>query len=318
MALGRRPVLLVDATPVLVWYLSIAEYMPRMTTSGLACGGITGTLLTLRKMCERWNPQRIVLVYDAWGSTRRHRLLPAYKAARREREVDDTQRQWIREQTRAQAAYICESDLMRVAGVQTMCVDGHEADDVIALLARHVTDEPCVVVAEDKDLLQLVGPNVSVYRPRRTDTVDLATFYDVTSRMTPFDHLLSLSVLGDRSDGIPGVPGVGDVTVNDLFTHRSYPTAEALRAYCAQYTGQNEKRVREIAHGWSVVERNLDLIDLGRDVFTPEETARAIACLTAPIQHREVATHSAASPFLQQEARSMSSVLVPLSCLARR
>ncbi|MBK6942582.1 MAG: hypothetical protein IPH13_20590 [Planctomycetes bacterium] len=314
MALGCRPVLIVDATPILVWYLSIADYAPRMTPAGVPCGGIVGTLLTLRRLCEQWSPHRIVLVYDAWGSTRRHRLFPGYKTARREKEADDPVRQWVRQQTREQANALTESTLLAPLGVQSVIAHGHEADDVVAYLARQVKDRPCVVVGEDKDLLQLVDENIVVYRPRKTDTVDLRSFRDVTSRFTPYDHLLSLAVAGDASDGIPGVRGVGAVTVDSVFAHKSFPTAEALRAYCAQ---SDVPRVRSIAASWETVERNLELIDLSRDTFTDEESARLGAVLTQPVSHQEIASYHAARPFLTSEVRSASSVLLPLRCLGR-
>jgi len=184
--------------------------------------GFVGMLLKLLATCE---PDYVCVAYDASGDkgTFRSELYPEYKA-NRDAPPDDFKPQAER----------C-LNILRALGVPTLGVEGFEADDVIATIARRIGEEtPGVkvrIVSKDKDLQQLLAADaegrggVDMYDVHTEDQVDVARLYE-DKGVTPAQVVDMLALMGDTSDNVPGVPGVGPKTAAQLI--EEFGTLEAV------------------------------------------------------------------------------------------
>ena len=166
---------------------------------GVPTGATLGFLTMLQKVLREADPDGVVVVWDAPGRKRRSELYSDYKATRDATPEDlRAQFQWIR---RAVDAY----------GLATLEYEGEEADDVIATLTKQAlaADFEVEIVSTDKDLMQLVGERVTLLdtmKDRRIGPAEVEQRFGV-----PPEKILDLrSIVGDSSDNIPGVKGIGE------------------------------------------------------------------------------------------------------------
>lgn len=159
---------------------------------------------------ERVLPSHRVAVFDAPAPTFRHELLREYKA-NRPPSPDDF---------KVQVPLLQE--LLGFMGCPVLMRAGVEADDVMASLALRAVQEGyhAVLLSSDKDLLQVLGDGVSMLRPLRNGVSEAETFdraaFESKFRFPPALMADYLALLGDNSDNVPGVPGIGKVTASDL------------------------------------------------------------------------------------------------------
>src|SRR5688572_1776020 len=173
------------------------------TPEGKPCGATYGFSLTLRRILENEAPERIAVAFDPPGDTFRHKKYVEYKATRQK--VPDElieQLEWLR-------------DCVRAHGVPIFEVPGFEADDVIGTLSRQAEAKgwDVLIVTADKDMMQLVGPKVTLYNVFKQDVdVELQGAEAVKEKFgTTPDHVIDvLAIMGDASDNIPGVCGIGE------------------------------------------------------------------------------------------------------------
>ena len=167
-----------------------------------------GFFRSLFQLWELYKPEAFVAVFDSRVPTFRHEFYPEYKATRQKTPED------LHEQVP-----LVEEGL-RLLGVPSLALDRYEADDIIATLAERCRAEgrSCYIVSADKDLLQLVGGPVRAVRPDRDQGfVQLGpTEVEREWGVAPDRILDYLSLTGDASDNVPGVPGVGDKTALKL------------------------------------------------------------------------------------------------------
>ncbi|HEY7513797.1 MAG TPA: 5'-3' exonuclease H3TH domain-containing protein, partial [Vicinamibacteria bacterium] len=189
------------------------------TSRGLPTNASYGFTTMLRKLLQDEAPEWIGISFDLKTKTFRHEEYAAYKA-NRPRMDDDLA---------AQIPYVHR--VCAVLGLQILEVEGFEADDVIATLARQAVDKGMrvVVVSGDKDLLQLVSRDVAVLNPGREGAG--ATLYDeskVEEKMgVPPGRVADvLALVGDAVDNVPGVAGIGDKGARELI--REYGSLEAV------------------------------------------------------------------------------------------
>jgi DNA polymerase-1 len=179
------------------------------TVRGLPTGAIYGFTTMLRKLMQDERPRHMGIAFDVKGKTFRHEQYPEYKANRPKMDDDlAVQLPWVRR--------VC--DAFRLSVVE---VEGVEADDVIATLARQGVEAGMrvVVVSADKDLLQLVGDHVVVLNPGREGTG--ATLFDAArveeKWSVPPERIADvLALMGDSVDNVPGVPGIGEKGARDI------------------------------------------------------------------------------------------------------
>ncbi len=198
-------------------------------SKGFPTGAIFGFTSMLMKTLKDKVPRRIVVVFDAKGKTFRHDLYPEYKANRPS----------MPEDLRLQIPKIYE--LVKGYGIPSIAEEGYEADDIVATLARLATDQDwdVVIISSDKDLMQLVGGNVSMWDPQRDIVYDSDTVKNKFG-VEPARLLDFMALTGDSSDNVPGVPGVGPKTalqlihqfgsLEELFSRLSEIPQEKLRS----------------------------------------------------------------------------------------
>ncbi len=161
---------------------------------------------TLNKLIKSYAPHKIVVVWDSpGGSESRKTLYPSYKATRQAPPID---------------LYQQKKDIIRFIESIGMCnvmKSGYEADDLIGALVHDFPEMPIVIVTADKDLCQLLNEHVVIFDPFKNKCIDQAIFEQENgfpSSKISFYHAL----LGDSSDNIPGVNGIGSKTAQGLVT----------------------------------------------------------------------------------------------------
>ncbi|MBI4417574.1 MAG: DNA polymerase I, partial [Ignavibacteriales bacterium] len=156
---------------------------------------------------------------DTSAPTFRHKEFKAYKATR----------QKMPEDMASQLDVL--KDVVRAYGVPVIEVDGYEADDIMGTLARRAEKEnvETILVTSDKDFMQLVTDRIRIYRPGRQGTdVEIVGFEEVRRKfgVGPENVVDVLGLIGDKSDNIPGVPGIGEKTAIPLI--QDYRSIENL------------------------------------------------------------------------------------------
>ena len=174
-------------------------------SSGLPTNAVFGFANMLLKVIKEKAPDLLAIVFDPKGPTRRHGEFKEYKAHRPPMPKDLV----------PQIPYIHK--LVEAFRIPVFIQEGQEADDVIATLARRAVAAgmDVIIVTGDKDILQLVGPHITVY-----DTLKEKVYgpRDVEERFgVPPDRVVEImGLMGDASDNIPGVPGIGEKTAQAL------------------------------------------------------------------------------------------------------
>jgi len=179
---------------------------PLTRKDGTPVGAVLGFTNMLMKMISGNKADYIAVVFDAGRKTFRSDIYPAYKA-NRPPAPDDLIPQFalVREAATALNMHIIE-------------MDGYEADDIIATYARLAREKGCklTIVSSDKDLMQLVGDDgVQMYDPMKNKMIGIPEVKEKFG-VTPDKVLDVLSLMGDSSDNIPGVPGIGPKTAAEL------------------------------------------------------------------------------------------------------
>jgi DNA polymerase-1 len=193
------------------------------TSSGLPTNAVFGFANMLMKVIKEKSPDMVAIAFDPKGPTRRHTEFQDYKAHRPPMPRDLV----------PQIPYIYQ--LVEAFRIPVFIQEGQEADDMIATLARKAESAGVgvTIVTGDKDLLQLVGPNIKVY-----DTLKEKVYgpEDVEERFgVPPERMVEImGLMGDASDNIPGVPGIGEKTARTLI--KEHGTIEILLAHAHEIT----------------------------------------------------------------------------------
>ena len=197
------PLILVDGSS----YLFRAYHSPPHLTNskGEATGAIYGVVNMLKSLLRQYNPSQMAVVFDAKGPTFRNEMYAEYKAHRPPMPDD----------LRSQIEPLHQ--IIHALGLPLLCISGVEADDVIGTIAmqasaigRHV-----LISTGDKDMAQLVNPHVTLINTM-TDTILDPDGVKEKFGVGPELIIDYLALMGDKSDNIPGLPGVGEKTAQAL------------------------------------------------------------------------------------------------------
>jgi len=193
---------------------------PTMDTNGDHVGGVVGFLVSLNKLIRENSPSHVVVIWDGeGGSAKRRSLFKDYKAGRKPK----LNRQYDFEDVNAQmASFIRQvgmvNEYLEDLPVTVVRVDGLEADDVIAYMSKHAIDKDAkkVIVSSDKDFYQLLDNNTCIYAPTKKKYYKVDDLVKEKS-VLPENFILMKCLIGDKSDNIAGLKGVGEKTVTKLF-----------------------------------------------------------------------------------------------------
>ncbi|HZW77759.1 MAG TPA: DNA polymerase I [Flavobacteriaceae bacterium] len=212
---------------------------PIVNSKGQDTSAIMGFMNTLFDVIRREKPDHLAVAFDKDGSTERSELFDEYKANRPP--TPDA----IKE------AVPIIQDILRAMNIPVIELSGLEADDLIGTLAKQAEKEGYQVfmVTPDKDFAQLVSENIFMYRPARMGNgIDIWGVPEVQERFgveRPEQVIDFLGMMGDASDNIPGLPGVGEKTAKKFIAE--YGSMENLLANTHQLTGKMKERIEEHA-----------------------------------------------------------------------
>ena len=199
----ENPLILVDGSSYL--YRAYHAFPPLTNSAGEPTGAMYGVLNMLRSLILQYQPTHAAVVFDAKGKTFRDELFEHYKSHRPPMPDD------LRAQIEPLHA------MVKAMGLPLMAVSGVEADDVIGTLAREAEKmgRPVLISTGDKDMAQLVTPGITLINTM-SNTI-LGPEEVVNKYGVPPELIIDfLALMGDSSDNIPGVPGVGEKTAQAL------------------------------------------------------------------------------------------------------
>ncbi len=225
------PFILVDGSSYLYRAFHAMSQADLRNAHGHPTGAIYGVINMLRKLLQQYQPQHIAVVFDAKGKTFRHELYPDYKATRPPMPDE------LREQIQA------IHEIIQAMGLPLLMIDHVEADDVIGTLADQAAQRQMdtLISTGDKDMAQLVNDHVTLINTMtdtRTDRAAVIEKYGV-----PPERIIDyLALMGDKSDNIPGVPGVGPKTATKLL--QQYGSLEGVITHADEIKGKLGERLR--------------------------------------------------------------------------
>lgn len=239
---------------------------PVTNEDGIHVGGISGTLMSMGHAIKSINPTRVIVVFDGkGGSSKRREIYSEYKSNRkvkirlnRAETVEKEDNQW------QQLFRLVE--YLEHLPITTITADGSEADDVIAYIAHDylkVNGDQVFIMSSDKDFYQLVDDKIHIWSPTKKKMYFVDDIYQ-EFQVYPKNFALYRSLLGDSSDNISGVDGIGDKTVKKRFpilTEDVLLSVEDLLEYASKQP-QKIKIYQSLIEQESVIRRNIQLMQL--------------------------------------------------------
>ena len=218
----QKRLFLVDAYALIFrgYYAFIKN--PRINSKGIDTSAIMGFMNSLLDVIKRERPDHLAVCFDKGGSVDRVEMFEAYKANR-----DETP-----EAIKVAVPYI--QDILKAMHIPIMVKEGYEADDVIGTLSKQAEKEgyKTFMVTPDKDFAQLVSENIFMYRPKSFgggyETWGIPEVKKKFEVERPEQVIDFLGMMGDSSDNIPGLPGVGEKTAKKFI--QAYGSMENLLA----------------------------------------------------------------------------------------
>ncbi len=213
---------------------------PMRTAAGLNTSAMFGFVNTVSALIAKEKPDYVVACLDSSGPTFRHERFADYKANRQAapQELKDSI-PWI-------------IDLLEAMNIRTVRMPGYEADDLIGTFTRMADergDLDTYMVSADKDLGQLLSPRCSFWKPGKKggeyEVIGMPAFLEEWGIAEPRQIIDILALMGDASDNIPGVPGVGAVTARKLVAQ--FGSVEAMLARTAEIKGKMRQKIEENA-----------------------------------------------------------------------
>ncbi|AZD13050.1 DNA polymerase I [Pseudomonas chlororaphis] len=201
--MSQAPLVLVDGSSYL--YRAFHALPPLTTSKGMPTGAVKGVLNMLKSLRKQYPDSPFAVVFDAKGGTFRDDMYAEYKANRPSMPDD----------MRVQIEPLHASVI--ALGFPLLCVEGVEADDVIGTLARSsaAADRPVVISTGDKDMAQLVDGHITLVNTMSGSSMDVEGVKEKFG-VAPEQIIDYLALMGDSSDNIPGVPGIGPKTASGL------------------------------------------------------------------------------------------------------
>jgi DNA polymerase-1 len=270
----------------------VARTIGSLLNDGTPLADEQGTLLP-----DRIRPDHLAVAFDAPGPTFRHQRYEAYKATRQKAPED----------LHTQVPLVMQ--FLELLQIPVLQVPGYEADDIIATIAEQCRREgrPCYTISSDKDLLQLVGDGIYQLRPGKSTlpqegiALELVGPEQVKAEwsVSPAKVLDILALIGDSSDNIPGVKGIGEKTAVKLMAR--YGSLDEIYNNLASIEGAIGKK---LAEGRDMAYFSRSLIELCSTVPLPISSLDDLAI-------HSLNTRQAAQFLLQQGMKQAALLLDP-------
>ena len=244
-------------------FIRVFSAVPALNDDGLHIGGVTGFLRSIAAVIRKIKPTRCVIVFDGkGGSVRRKAMFPEYKANRAVKTAFNRYQEFATLQDESESMKKQFGRMVQYLNclpVTTLSIDNVEADDIMAYIANEIytKDENKVTICStDRDFLQLVNNRITVWSPIKkkmyTPSVMLEEF-----GFSSKNYLLYRSFIGDKSDNIPGLKGVGP---KSLIKH--FPMFTEDRELTVQELVDHAVNVDKKYKVHKLVSENKELLDL--------------------------------------------------------
>ncbi len=210
---------------------------PIFTSKGVNTSALYGFTQTLLEILRNQQPTHIAVAFDTDAPTQRHAQFAEYKATRQAMPEDISQ------------ALPHVRRMLDAFHIPVLTCDGYEADDIIATVVRRAAKAgyKCYMVTSDKDFGQMVDENTFLYKPSRMgDAVEIMGLPEIQKRwgIQRAEQVVDvLALMGDTSDNIPGVPGIGEKTASKLIGQ--FGSVENLLAHAAELTGRAKETLEK-------------------------------------------------------------------------
>jgi len=251
-----------------------------MNPSGAHIGGLVGFLRSLGYVTRIFDPTRVIIVWDGkGGSANRKNIDPNYKAQRATSRITH----WglydnKEEETEALIGQLFRTqDYLECLPLQQIVIEKLEADDIIAYLAKRASNagKKVTIVSSDKDFYQLIDNNIEVYAPVKKKTFTMSNIKEEIG-VLPQNYNIVKALLGDNSDNIPGVKGLGIKTILSewkSFTYDKNASLQDIYDHCeTQLDEEKPKKIfAKILHNWNRVMTNFELMDLHNSTLDEKE-----------------------------------------------
>ena len=246
---------------------------PMINSKGADMSILFGFTKYILELIEKEKPTHFAIAFDPPGGTFRHEMFPEYKGTRSETPqlvIDSLEP-------------LCE--LCKTMGFPVLMVKGFEADDVIGSMAKRAEKEGFItyMVTPDKDYGQLISPSIIQYKPGKSgsenELIDTETICQKYNINRPEQVIEILTIVGDSSDNVPGVKGVGEVgagkliskygSVAEIYNHIDELTPKQREAF------ENSKGHIELSHSLVTIKTDIPLEVTAEDMeitgqYTPE------------------------------------------------
>ncbi len=283
-------ILVVDAMNMLIRSFSLLK---AMNPTGHHIGGLVGFLRSLGYVTRIFDPTRVIIVWDGkGGSANRKNIDPNYKAQRATSRITH----WGLYDTKAEETEALIGQLLRTQDyleclpVQQIMMEKLEADDIIAYIAKKASIsnvKKCTIISSDKDFLQLVDDTVEVYAPVKKKTFTESNIFEEL-KVLPENYNIVKALLGDNSDNLPGVKGLGIKTLIKEFPklHKD-PKCDLQYVYDTCAAKLEEDKVKKIfpkiITQWDRVETNYTLMDLNVTDLDEKEKNVVMEAIKSPV-----------------------------------
>lgn len=240
---AKKPVILVDGSSYL--FRAFHALPPLLSSRGQATGAVKGVINMIRSLIKNYPDSHVAVVFDAKGQTFRNDIYKAYKAHRPP----------MPDELRSQIEPIHR--IVEAMGLPLLIVPGVEADDVIGTLANLATRAgvDTLISTGDKDLAQLVNQHVTLMNTMTNELLD-TNGVEKKFGIPPKLIIDFLALTGDKSDNIPGVPGVGPKTAVKWL--QEYGSVKELVKHAEEVKGKVGENLRD----------NLDALHLSYELAT--------------------------------------------------
>jgi len=279
-------VLLIDG---LNTFIRVFSAIPTTNEDGIHIGGIVGFLRSIGYTINMVRPTRTIIVFDGkGGSTRRRKIFPQYKMGRKmSHRLNRTHDFLTRDDEKKMMVFQLNRivQYLECLPFTIINMDNIEADDVIGYCAKHIFDKKSTIMSTDKDFLQLIDENISVYSPTKKKMYDeekVVEEYGISSH----NFLLYKILDGDVSDSIPGIKGVG---LKSLIKH--FPFLETSHKYSIEdiiksaFTQKEKYKICEdITNSREQVLLNKKLMDLDELNISGNAKLKIQNIISNPIQ----------------------------------
>ena len=234
--------------------------VPDLTNAeGLHTNGIYGFLNIMFRILDEEKPEYLAVAFDLKAPTFRHKMYDAYKGTRKP----------MPEELREQVPVLKE--LLAAMGIPLLMMEGYEADDLLGTAAKKSEEAgvDAVIVSGDRDLLQLATDKIMIRMPKtKRGVTEIENYHaqDVKDayQVTPSQIIELKALMGDASDNIPGVPGIGEKTATNLIA--AYGTIENAYAHVEEIKPNRAKEA---------LKNHYDMAEMSKELAT--------ICLEAPL-----------------------------------